>query len=128
MNPDEEITISAIAVDIESCAKALRDGTERNISDNLYSIAKRLYNLTRNKKTEDNGISINGKDGRDFNEQFALESMYAMAVGCLKDALFVCNEREYYGVNTLVLQALTELTKIGELTKIDGARDARSAK
>ena len=66
--------------------------------------------------------------GRDFTTQFALAQHYDRAMGCLEDAKFVCTEKEYYGINALVHQTISELEAIGELAEIKKKEESKNTR
>lgn len=54
----------------------------------------------------------------DSTSRYAAQRYYEEALGTLKDAAFICNERDYFGVNALIRNALQCLEAIAVVCKL----------
>ena len=107
-----KFTLDEAIAHAETCAK----GISGCCAENHRQLAEWLKDL-RTRKLRDEVVT-KCKAERDFSTQFALDQHYDRAMGCLEDAKFVCTEKEYYGINALVHQTISELEAIGELAGI----------
>lgn len=131
-----EMYMSAIASMIDTIGKSLTGwcrtnnapypvdiSTGKMISNELFELANTIRETQNNPGSLEDVLSKPTQKQKETDSKYALEHSYEKAICCLRDSNFICNEKEYHGVNTLILQALKEIKAIGEITKINGVKD-----
>ena len=127
-----EMDIRAIASMIDAIGKSLTEwcrtnnapypvdmSTGKMISNELFELANTIRKTINNPSSLEDVLSKPTQKQKEMDSKYALERSYEKAICCLRDANFICTEREYHGVSALLLRAIMEIQGIREMLKVE---------